>query len=104
MCIILFNSIATIVLPLTKVEDIKDTVMSPYLKCSSLTSQHMLEFKCSRRTRLWDSIADGLKIIVERPNEQSHPHLIVITDGEDNRSETFNLNKISSILSAPGVL
>lgn len=47
-------------------------------------------------------MAKGLEMLVERPDETSHPHLVVITDGEDNASKEYSLSTISSILSNPG--
>lgn len=64
-------------------------------------------FRCGGRTKLWDSMAVALEALARRPRGSkhptpSHPHLVVITDGEDVCSTAQSVESITSMLQQPG--
>ena len=100
--IIKFNENADIILPLTK----KRSVSFPDCIASHLTSDKQ-QFRCSGTTKLWDSVLLGMDSLIKRVQggshpKPSHPHLVVITDGEDNESTEQNKDTIKGILQRPG--
>jgi len=64
-------------------------------------------FRCGGGTKLWDSMAVGLEVLAKRPRGSkhptpSHPHLVVITDGEDVCSTAQSVESITRALHQPG--
>jgi len=100
--IIKFNENADIILPLTK----KRSVSFPDCIASHLTSDKQ-QLTCSGTTKLWDSVLLGMDSLMKRVQgsshpKPSHPHLVVITDGEDNESKEQSKDTIKRILQRPG--
>ena len=110
VCIIKFSDEANCILPLTKKEDIS----FPECIAAHLTTNKKdvdkKQFQCSGQTKLWDSTSLGMDILMKRPqggsdlkpSPPSHPHLVVITDGEDNKSKKHDKDAIKKILQTPG--
>ena len=106
--IIKFNENADIILPLTK----KSSFSFPDCIASHLehltSDRDKKQFRCSGRTKLWDSVLLGLDCLMKREQggssrrKPSHPHLVVITDGGDNESKEQNKDTIKGILQRPG--
>ena len=106
--IIKFNENADIILPLTK----KSSFSFP--DCIASHLEHLTsdsdkkQFRCSGKTKLWDSVLLGLDCLMKREQggssrrKPSHPHLVVITDGGDNESKEQNKDTIKGILQHPG--
>lgn len=65
----------------------------------------MAAFKCSGGTALWDSIATSMEILRENSkiDKNSHPFLIVLTDGEEQESTRHDIISIQTMLSTPGI-
>ena len=102
MGIIKFSSTAERVLPLTK----KRSIAFPDCISTHLTSDGK-RFECGGGTKLWDSVLLGMNALMKRTQggshpKPSHPHLVVITDGEDNQSTEYNKDTIKEILQRPG--
>ena len=102
MGIIKFSSAAERILPLTK----KRSIAFPGCIAAHLTSDGK-QFECGGGTKLWDSVLLGMSALMKRTQGGSHPkpsnpHLVVITDGEDNQSTEYNMDTIKDILQRPG--
>ena len=102
MGIIKFSSTAERVLPLTK----KGSIKFPACISAHLTSDGQ-RFECGGGTKLWDSVLLGMNALMKRTQggshpKPSHPHLVVITDGEDNQSTEYTKDSIMNILQTPG--
>ena len=100
--IIKFNENTDIILPLAK----KRSIKFPDCIASHLTSDKQ-QFTCSGTTKLWDSVLLGMDSLMKRVQggshlKPSHPHLVVITDGEDNESKEQTKDTIKGILQRPG--
>ena len=100
--IIKFNDDAECILPLTK----NYNISFPDCIAAHLTNDKQ-QFKCSGTTKLWDSSLLGMDLLMKRTQgsshpKPSHPHLVIITDGEDNRSREHTKDTIKKILQCPG--
>eukprot|EP01036_Dinobryon_divergens_P035040 gene35040-45361_t len=102
MGIIKFSNTAERILSLTK----KRSIAFPASIAPHLTTDGK-QFQCGGGTKLWDSVALGMNTLMRRTQgcshpKPSHPHLVVITDGEDNQSTEYTKDSIMNILQTPG--
>jgi len=100
--LVLFNSEVSEVLPLKKIKNISPK----FPKCLPADSydEKAGGFKCTGQTALWDAILLAMNRLATRKlsdGVKSFPHLIVLTDGEDNKSTTTH-EKIKEVLKHPG--
>lgn len=100
LSIIKFSSETEIVVPLSLMKNIKVAEkLAPHLERGA--------FRCGGGTKLWDSMAIGLEALTKRARGSkhpapSHPHLVVITDGDDVCSAAQSAESIGEILRQPG--
>jgi hypothetical protein len=104
--ITLFGDSTRTVLELTKLKRLRGgfpACLPP--DCWEKSSKGRASFKCSGRTRLWDTVGDSLEVLARREisdKAPSHPHLVVLTDGMDTCSTRHNQSSIREILMHPG--
>lgn len=97
-----FNNRVTNILPLQKKQDLEfPACIASYLEPYGSGSQRRHAFKCSGGTALWDSIDPCMQMLCQRESLESCPFLIVVTDGDDNKSKTENEETIKSKLYTP---
>ena len=96
--LILFNESVSEAVPLKMKKNLKTKFIDEnYLDESGAC------FKCEGGTALWDAILAAMKILAtRRMYSESHPHLVILTDGNDRDSKVATQDKIKGILLQPG--
>lgn len=85
-----------------------DDVRAPYvtndiggLTSEALRRSHNIDDeRCSGWTALWDAVGKSIELseTTERTNRETSHLVIVLTDGEENRSHRYNLDRIKTLM------